>query len=182
MDNHILEGSYPDTVPTFTPRDANPNHKNAIAPAEVGLGDRPTLEKAKAEFSPLGTLAKECTSKRQKLKPSTGERDFTKAGLFHCKEGTAITDLFPTDLSKKYCSFFCFHAKKCSKPKQSCDFEHIGKWDKIPAGDQAKIFEHFHASDGKVWLDSDTFAKHRVTNIPDKFAHLIDDAKGPKSA
>ncbi len=27
MENHILEGSYPDTVPTFTPRDAIPNHK-----------------------------------------------------------------------------------------------------------------------------------------------------------
>ncbi len=102
-------------------------------------------------------------------------------GLFHCKEGTQISDLFPTDLIKKYCSFFCFHNKKCSKPHQACEFEHIGRWDRVPPEDQMKILEHCHASKGKkVWLDADIFAKHNIT-IPEKFIYLLGDACGPKS-
>ncbi len=78
--------------------------------------------------------------------------------------------------------FFCFHNKKCSKPNQVCKFNHIEKWDKISAEVQAKILAHCHSSYGKkVWLDADTFAKHRAT-IPDKFSHLLANSKGPKSA
>ena len=123
IDNHIMEGTVPDSVPTFTPRDANPKILNAVAP----VGDAVT----------------------SKVKPAAGATDFTKAGLFRCKEGTPIAELFPNDLEKKLCSFFSFHEKKCTKPNQACNFAHIGKWDKIPAGDQAKILEHCHAAQGK---------------------------------
>ncbi len=58
----------------------------------------------------------------------------------------------------------------------------VHKWENIPAKDQTKILEHCHASGEKIWLDADTFAKHRVANIPGKFAYLLGDAKGPKSA
>ncbi len=72
--------------------------------------------------------------------------------------------------------------KKCSKPNQACDFEHIGKWDKIPAADQMKILEHCHATQGKkVWLDAETFAKHKIT-VPEKFTYLLGDSNGPMSA
>jgi hypothetical protein len=181
MENHILEGSYPDTVPAFTPRDANPNHNVLSVIMATNVKERPAAEKTKTDVSPPGTPARKRTSKRQKLKPGAGLKDFTKADLFFCKEGTLIAELFPTNLLKKYCSFFCFHDKQCSKPKQSCNFEHVGKWEKISADDQTKILEHCHASDGKIWLNVDTFAKHSVMNIPGKFAHLLGDAKGPKS-
>ena len=182
MENHILEGSYPDTVPAFTPRDCNPNHKATSAIMTSTVDDHSTTKKIKMDASPPGTPARDRNSKKPKLKAGAGTKDFTKAGLFRCKEGTPIGELFPTDLSKKYCSFFCFHDKKCSKPKQSCDFEHVGRWDKIPVEDQTKILKHCLASGGKIWLDADTFTKHRITNIPEKFAYLLGDAKGPKSA
>ncbi len=144
--------------------------------------ERSAAKKTKSDASPPGTPAHDRNSKKPKLKAVAGSKNFTKAGLLHCKEGTPIGDLFPSDLSKKYCSFFYFHDKKCSKPKQSCDFEHVGKWDKIPVEDQTKILEHCHVSGGKIWLDVDTFSKQRVTNISEKFAYLLGDAKGPKSA
>ncbi len=88
-------------------------------------------------------------NKKQELKPGAGSKDFTKAGLFHCKEGTPISDLFPTDLSKKYYLFFCFHNRKCSMPCQSCEFNHVGWWDRVSPEDQRKILKHCHASKGK---------------------------------
>jgi hypothetical protein len=184
IENHILEGSYPDTVPAFTPRDANPNHMS-VAAAYVGKRISTervsTAKKAKANASPPGTPACNRQTKKQKLKPGAGLKDFTKVGLFHCKEGTPINELFPVDSIKKYCRFFCFHNKKCSKPHQSCEFEHIGRWDRVPPEDQMKILEHCHASKGKkVWLDADIFAKHNIA-IPEKFAYLLGDARGPKS-
>jgi hypothetical protein len=123
MENHILEGSYPNTVPAFTQRDTNSNHKVPSMIAATNVEEHPAAEKTKKDVSPSGTPARERTSKRQKFKPGAGSKDFTKAGPFCCKEGAPIVELFPTDLSKKYCSFFCFHDKKFSKPKQSCDFK-----------------------------------------------------------
>ncbi len=176
MDNHILEGSFPDSVPNFTPRDANPKHQAISATAGDSAG------KIKSKTSPPRTPAHKRTSKKQKVKTAARAKDFTKAGLFHCKEGTPISELFPSNLSKKYCSFFCFHNKKCPKPKQTCNFEHIRKWDKIHADDQSKILVHCHATQGtKVWLNAETFAKHKAT-VPDKFVYLLGDGKGPKSA
>ncbi len=47
MDNHILEGSYPDTVPAFTPRDANPNHQVVSVIAMAHSGQHVAAEKSK---------------------------------------------------------------------------------------------------------------------------------------
>jgi hypothetical protein len=100
MENHFLEGSYPNTVPVFTLRDANPNNKVLCMIAATNVKECPAAEKTKADVSPPGTPACKRTSKRQKLKPGAGSKDFTKAGLFLCKERTPIMKLFPTDLSK----------------------------------------------------------------------------------
>ncbi len=179
IENHIMEGSVPGSVLNFTPHNANPKIIQA-ATAIAPVGGVAAL-KAKSDASPPGTPACECNSKKQKIKPAAEGKDFTKAGLFCCKEGTPISELFPSNLEKKYCSFFCFHDKKCSKPNQACDFDHIRKWDKISADDQLKILEHCHATEGKkVWLDANTFAKHRAM-VPDKYAYLLGDSKGPKS-
>ncbi len=179
IENHIMEGSFLDSVPTFTPRYANPillHIANVIAPI-----NKIAALKVKPDALPPGTPACETATKKQKIKPAAGSKDFTTASLFCCKEGTQIGELFPSDLTKKYHSFLRFHDKKCSKPSQAWDFNHVGKWDKIPVDDQSKILEHFHAFKGKIWLDADTFAKHRAT-VPNKFTYLLGDSKGPKSA
>jgi hypothetical protein len=149
MDNHILEGSYPTTVPGFIPRDANLNHQIVNVIAMVDAGKCLVAEKSKTDMSPPRTPATERKSKRQKLKAGAGSIDFTKVGIFHCKEGNSISELFPADLTKNYCSFFCFRNKKCTKHHQACKFDHIGRWDKVPANDQLKILEHCDATKGK---------------------------------
>jgi hypothetical protein len=86
--NHIMEGSVPDSIPNFTPHNANPKiiqAANVIAP-DVKIA---TL-KVKPDALPTGTPACECIGKKQKLKPAAGTKDFTKAGLVCCKEGTPI--------------------------------------------------------------------------------------------
>jgi hypothetical protein len=157
MDNHILEGLVPDSVPNFTPRDLNPQHQSTlIIAAAVGDG----AGKIKPDSSPPRTPARKRTSKKRKVKTASGAKDFTKAGLFCCKEGTPILELFPGNLSKKYCSFFCFHDKKCTKPRQTCNFEHVGRWDKIPADNQTKILRRCNATRGgmvQAWVG------HKVT-------------------
>jgi hypothetical protein len=181
MDNHILEGTYPNMIPKFTPKDANPKYQIASMIASIDQGGLDLSKKLKPEASPPTTPACERVPKRQKLKTAVGAKDFTKAGLFHCKDSFQTNELFPLDLLKKYCSFFCFHNKRCSKPNQACEFEHVRRWEKIPPRDQEKILAHCHVGNGKkVWLDAKTFMKHKVT-IPEKYAYLLGDANGCKS-
>jgi hypothetical protein len=119
MENHILEGLFPNSVPNFTPRDANPKHQAANA---ISATAGESAGKIKIKTSPPGTPACERTSKKQKVKTAAGAKDFTKAGLFRCKEGTPISQLFPADLSKKYCSFFCFYDKKLHQAQANVQF------------------------------------------------------------
>ena len=139
--------------------------------------------KVKPEALPPGTPAHERVGKKQKLKPAAESRDYTKVGLFRCKEGMAVSDLIPNDLKKRYCTYFSFHDKKCTNPSQDCKFtSHIAKWDRFPANNQTKILERCHVTQRKmVWLNANTFLRNRVT-IPEKYAYLLGDSKGPKSA
>ncbi len=75
-----MEGSVPDSVPNFTPCDANPKIIQA-ATAIVPVG-RVAALKAKSDASPPGSPACECNDKKQKIKPAAEGKDFTKAGLF----------------------------------------------------------------------------------------------------
>jgi hypothetical protein len=71
--------------------------------------------------------------------------------------------------------------RNAPSPIRPANFDHIGKWDKIPADNQLKILKHCHATKGeKVWLDANRFANHRAT-VLDKYAYLLGDSKGPKS-
>ena len=176
-----MEGPVPDSVPNFTPRDLNPKLLQTVN-IMVAPYAKLSTSKTKPETSTPSTPARERTGKKQKIKTAPGAKDFTKAGLFHCKDRTPNSDLFPSDLKKKYCTFFCLHGKKCSKPAQVCKYEHIGKWDKIPASNQIKILEHCHVTHcKKVWLNANTFAKHNII-IPNRYAYLLGDSKGPKGA
>ena len=140
-----MEGSVPVSVPNCTPPNSNPKLLQAanimIAPNTIV-----STPKVKPKTSPPGTPACERTGKKQRIKTAPGSQDFLKAGPFHCKEMTPFLELFPTNLEKKLCSFFCLHDKNCSKPTQVCKYEHIGKWKKIPATNQIKILEHCHAT------------------------------------
>ena len=101
-----MEGSVPNSILNFTPRDSNPKLL-PTANIMVASDAEVSTSKAKPETSPP-------------IKTAPGAKDFTKAGLYHCKVGTPILDFSPSDLGKKYCSFFCLHGKKCSKPAQVC--------------------------------------------------------------
>ena len=116
IDNHILKGTNPEVIPKFTPKDANPKYQIASVIASLDQGGLDLSKKSKPETSPPSTPARKKAPKKQKLKPAVGAKDFTKAGLFHCKEWCPPTKIFHSDLSKKYCSFLCFHNKKCTKP------------------------------------------------------------------
>jgi len=140
IENHIMEGSVPDSVPSFTPCDSNPKLLQAATIMSVH-NTVPGTSKVKPEASPPYTPARVRNGKKQRIKTAPGSQDFSKAGLFHCKEGTPFSELFPANLKKKLCSFFCLHDKKCSKPSQVCQYEHIGKWETIPATDQIKILK-----------------------------------------
>ena len=60
MDNHILEGTYPDVIPKFTPRDANPKYQIASVIGFIEQGGLDLSRKLKSEASPPSTqLVKE---------------------------------------------------------------------------------------------------------------------------
>ena len=88
INNHIMEGSVPDSIPNFTPCDANPKllqvARNIVPFVEI------SALKVKPEALPEGTPACERVGKKQKLKPAAESRDYTKVGLFRCKEGMAV--------------------------------------------------------------------------------------------
>ncbi len=65
------------------------------AAAHAAGGRAFTAEKTKSDVSPPGTPACNRHNKKQKPKHGAGLKDFTKAGLFHCKEGAPISDFFP---------------------------------------------------------------------------------------
>jgi hypothetical protein len=178
--NHIMESSVPNSVSSFTPRDSNPKLLQAATIVSVS-NTVPGTSKVKPEASPPGAPAHERTGKKQRIKTAPGSQDFLKAGLFHCKEGTTFLGLFPANLEKKLCSFFCLHGKKCSKPSQVCEFEHIGKWGKITATDQIK------SSSTAMRLRAKRFGSMPITfrsinTIPDKYVYLLRNSKGPKGA
>jgi hypothetical protein len=90
IENHIMEGSVPDSVLNFTPRDLNPKLLQTPNIMVAPYAKVSTL-KAKPETSPPSTPAHERTGKKQKIKTAPGAKDFTKAGLFHCKLQVAKT-------------------------------------------------------------------------------------------
>ena len=70
MENHILEGTYPDTIPKFTPRDANPKYKDESSKVESVIGTignkaRAILNKSKPDTLPPGAPANDRKTKKQ---------------------------------------------------------------------------------------------------------------------
>jgi hypothetical protein len=130
---------------------------------------------------PVLPLARGQAKSKNSSRLLVGRRTLPKLVSSIVRKGPQQWIYSPPGLSKPLCGFFYFHNKKNSKPNQACEYNHIGKWEKIPANNQAKILTHCHSLKGKkVWLDAEMFTKHRAT-VPDKFSYLLGDAKGAKS-
>jgi len=74
MENHILEGTYPDVIPKFTPKDANPKYHITSVIASIDQGGLDLCKKVKPEASPPAVPARERVQKRQKLSPFLGRK------------------------------------------------------------------------------------------------------------
>ena len=59
-----------------------------------------------------------------------------------------------------------------------CKFAHVASWKQFKKDDQEVILEHANKT-GNIWLDEATFKNQKV-KIPQKYQHLLGDAKGPK--
>ncbi len=111
MENHILEGSYPDTVPAFTPRDANPNHKVSSIIVATNLEERPAAKKTKMDVSPPGIPACKRTSKRHKLKLGASIKDFTKWAYFVARKEHRLWSFSPPTSQRSIALSFVFTTK-----------------------------------------------------------------------
>ncbi len=171
MNNHIAENSTPDGIPRFTPANCKPGVVGHIADAPSKASGE--SKKKKPEDSPPGTPTK---GKKAKLKP-TGNVDQLKKGMFHAKPGVSLNDLFPADLEKVPCAFFCFQGKKCTKPKASCGRLYVMSFNNVEPGDKEKILKHFNAT-SNAWLDAETFQRHKIEVLLE-YSHLLGDMSGP---
>ena len=171
MSDHIAKDSTPDGIPRFTPVYCKPSVMGQLADAVPKTSTEP--KKKKAEDSPPGTPTQ---TKKTKLKP-TGNVDQMKKGMFHAKNGANLNDLFPADLDKMPCAFFCFQGKKCTKPKASCGRLHVMSFNNVEPGDKPKILKHFDTT-GNAWLDAKTFQRHKI-DVPPEYTHLLGDTFGP---
>jgi hypothetical protein len=59
---------------------------------------------------------------------------------------------------------------------QNC--KHYTNWKTVPDKDKPTLLNHMNTT-GLMWLDIETFKKHKIMIAP-KFAHFLGDATGPK--
>jgi hypothetical protein len=171
MADHVAKDSTLTGVPRFTSTQFNPNIITQIA--DPTLKENADPKKKKSDNSPPGTPTR---VKKTKLKP-TDNVNKGKQGIFHAKEGIALNELFPADLEKTPCAFFCFQGKKCTKPKSSCGRLHAMSFNQIEPNDKTKILKHFDKT-GNAWLDAETFQRHKI-DIPPDYFNLLGDMSGP---
>ncbi len=82
-------------------------------------------------------------------------------------------------MKENICLDFCSHDGKCNFPHLLCkNGKHYTTWKNVPNKDKAVLLAHMDRKK-KMWLDSETFSKHKVAIAP-KFLHLLGDASGPK--
>jgi hypothetical protein len=104
-------------------------------------------------------------------------------GLFHMKKGTPSSKALPDKSTLKnkvsICMDFCCHEKKCNFNHLLCkNGKHYTNWKNLPGKDKLILLNHMNTT-GLMWLDTETFEKHKITIAPE-YAHLLGDATGPK--
>ncbi len=117
MENHILEGSYPDTVPAFTPRDANPNHKVPSMIAATNIEERSTAEKTKTEYPLLALLLTRELPKDRISSRALVQRVSRKQTYFVARKEHRLPSCSPPTSQRSIALSFVFTTKNA--PSQS---------------------------------------------------------------
>ena len=82
-------------------------------------------------------------------------------------------------LKNSICLDFCAHGKKCKYPQMLCkNSKHYTTWKNIPDEDKLLLLKKHMSESKNLWLNAETFSKHKITLVPE-FAHLLGDALGP---
>jgi hypothetical protein len=116
MENHILEGSYPDTVPAFTPRDANPNHKVLSVIMATNVEERPAAEKTKMDPLLALLLARELLKGRNSSRALV-QKFSQKQAYFVARKGHRSGSYSPPTSQRNIALYFIFTTKYA--PSQS---------------------------------------------------------------
>jgi hypothetical protein len=104
-------------------------------------------------------------------------------GLFHIKKGTPASKALPDKSTLKdgvsICLDFCCHEKKCNFNHLLCkNGKQYTNWKNVPDEDKIILLNHMNTT-GLMWLDAETFERHKIKIAPE-FTHPLGDATGPK--
>jgi hypothetical protein len=104
-------------------------------------------------------------------------------GLFHLKKGTPAAKALPSKITLKdgisVCLDFCCHKRKCNMPHQLCkNGKYYTNWKIVPNDDKVILLKYMDST-GLMWLDTETFKKHKIMIAPE-YIHLLGNANKPK--
>jgi hypothetical protein len=119
--------------------------------------------------------------KKKKWKREASDKSL-KLGIFHIKQGVNAALALPEKgkLKDSICLDFCAHGKKCNYPQMLCkNGKHYTTWKNIPDEDKLLLLKKHMSESKNLWLNAETFSKHKITLAPE-FTHLLGDVLGPK--
>ncbi len=177
MNNHIKDDTVPKEIPSFA-------HTMFVEPASGIVAAAPVaIDKSVTTSTALtGAKSKKYGDEpsKKKQKRETSDKSL-RMGLFHMEKGTTVATALPEKgkLKEDICMDFCCHDKKCNFPHLLCrNGKHYTTWENVLNEDKGVLLTHMDEKK-KMWLNVETFARHKVTIAP-KFSHLLGDALGPK--
>jgi hypothetical protein len=184
MQEHVDDNSIPKDVPAFA-------KSFFIEAPGGGFAPKPRTNEAEKPGTTQpadgnGGGKRKANGKEQqgqkKPKKEFSDRSL-KMGLFHVKKGTPALKAFPNKSTLKnranICMDFCCHEKKCNFNHLLCkNGKHYTNWKNVPDEDKLILLNHMNTT-VLMWLDAETFEKHKITIAPE-FAHLLGDTTGPK--
>jgi hypothetical protein len=186
MQEHINNNLIPKDVPTFTKRfftestgcgfilvakNDESKKMNATQPTALSVSGNGKCKSNSKEEEGKEKPRKEFSDKSLKM------------GLFHLKKGTPAAKALPHKSTLKdgvsVCLEFCCHKMKCNMPHQLCkDRKNYTNWKNVPSDNKVILLKHMDST-GLMWLNAETFEKHKIAIAPECI-HLLGDANGPK--
>ena len=184
MQEHVEDNSIPKDVSAFAKSFFTNTTRGGYVLAQ-------TIDKAKKPTTIQQTDGNGGGKRKPNSKEQQGQKkprkEFSdkslKMGLFHVKKGApaskALLDKRMLKDDAGICMDFCSHEKKCNYPHQLCrNRKHYTNWKNAPNYNKVTLLKHMDSL-GLMWLDAETFKKHKIVVTPE-FAHLPGDAMGPK--